>query len=251
MRILALGDIVGPSAVNELGIRLWAYRKENKIDFVTANGENASVGNGITPTDAKILLESGVDVITSGNHVWQKHELRSFLDDSKYIVRPMNYPSGSAGNGYTIVDCNGYRMLVMNVSGIIYMESLSCPFECVEKTLERESGNYDISLLDIHAEATSEKYAIARCFDGRIDCIFGTHTHVQTADEQILKGGTGYITDLGMCGPKESILGVKSDIIIKKLRTKMPQKFEFADGEIEFNGVIFDSDKRTIKRIRF
>jgi len=115
MRILALGDIVSPSAVNELNKRLWNYRKENKIDFVTANGENASVGNGITVSDAKKILDSGVDVITSGNHVWQKHELRQFLDDSKYIVRPMNYPSGTAGNGYTIVDCNGYNVLVMNV----------------------------------------------------------------------------------------------------------------------------------------
>ncbi len=251
MRILALGDIVGPSAVSELNKKFWSYRKENKIDFTVANGENASVGNGITTSDAKTILESGVDVITSGNHVWQKSELRSFLDDSKYIVRPMNYPSGSAGNGYTVVDCNGYRVLVMNISGTIYMESLSCPFECIERVLEREKGSYDVSILDIHAEATSEKLALARYFDGRIDCVFGTHTHVQTADEQILKGGTAYITDLGMCGPKESILGVKSDIIIKKLRTKMPQKFEFADGEIEFNGIIFDSDKKTIQRIRF
>ncbi len=251
MRILALGDIVGPNTVEEIGKKLWSYRKENNIDFTVANGENASEGNGISVQDAKTILESGVDVITSGNHVWQKNGLRDFLDDSKFIIRPMNYPGGSAGSGYTIVDCNGYRVLVMNVSGTIYMESLSCPFECVEKTLERESGNYDISLLDIHAEATSEKYAIARYFDGRIDCIFGTHTHVQTADEQILKGGTTYITDLGMCGPKESILGVKSDIIIRKLRTKMPQKFEFADGEIEFHGIMFDTDKRTIKRIKF
>ncbi len=258
MKILALGDIVSPLAVEELGKRLWSYRKNNKIDFVVANGENASRGNGLDTDSAKAILEYGVDVITGGNHIWQKNNLREFLDSCSNIVRPLNFPPLSAGNGYTIVDCMGYKMLVMNVSGTIYMESLACPFESVERVITKEQGNYDISILDIHAEATSEKIALARYFDGKINCIFGTHTHVTTADEQILPNGTGYITDLGMCGPKDSILGVKSEIIIEKLRTKMPARFEFAENEIEFHGVVYDVDLsdskpkiKSIERVAF
>ena len=250
MKILALGDIVGPASVEELGKKLWPYRKENKIDFVVANGENASRGNGLDPDTAQAILNHGVDVITSGNHIWQKNSLRDILDNSKNIIRPLNYPSTAAGSGYTIADCCGYKLLVMNVSGTIYMESLSCPFEAVEKVLEREKGSYDLALLDVHAEATSEKYALARYFDGKINGIFGTHTHVPTADAQILPKGSGYITDLGMCGPKNSILGVKSEIIIEKLRTKMPARFEFDDENIVFNGVLFDFDLYDLKNIR-
>lgn len=259
MKILALGDIVSPMAVEGLKTKLWDYRKNEKIDFVVANGENASRGNGLEADAAQVLLDYGVDVITGGNHIWQKNSLRQFLESSKNIVRPMNFSGECAGNGYTIADCNGYRVLVMNVSGTVFMESLDCPFRSVEKCLESQNGKYDISLLDIHAEATGEKYALARYFDGRISGIFGTHTHVQTADEQILPNGTAYITDLGMCGPKNSILGVKSEIIIEKMRTKMPVRFEFADGDIEYNGVIVEFDTwgnreikaKTIKRVRF
>lgn len=259
MKILALGDIVSPMAVEGLKTKLWDYRKNEKIDFVVANGENASKGNGLEADAAQALLDYGVDVITGGNHIWQKNSLRQFLESSKNIVRPMNFSGECAGNGYTIADCNGYRVLVMNVSGTVFMESLDCPFRSVEKCLESQTGKYDVSLLDIHAEATGEKYALARYFDGRISGIFGTHTHVQTADEQILPNGTAYITDLGMCGPKNSILGVKSEIIIEKMRTKMPVRFEFADGDIEYNGVIFEFDTwgnqeikaKTIKRVRF
>lgn len=259
MKILALGDMVSPGSIEGLRGRLWNFRKNEKIDFVVANGENASKGNGLEADAAQQMLDYGIDVITGGNHIWQKNSLRAFLDSNQNIIRPMNYPGECAGNGYTITDCNGYRVLVMNVSGTVYMESLSCPFSSVEKCLEGAAGKYDVSILDIHAEATGEKYALARYFDGRIDFIFGTHTHVQTADEQILPGGTGYITDLGMCGPKNSILGVKSEIIIEKMRTKMPSRFEFAEGDIEYNGVIFDFDTsafsenkiKSIKRVRF
>lgn len=259
MKILALGDIVSPGAVEGLKTRLWDYRKREKIDFVVANGENASRGNGLEADAAQDLLDYGVDVITGGNHIWQKNSLRPLLESSKNIVRPMNFPGECAGNGYTIADCNGYRILVMNASGTVYMESLDCPFRSVEKCIESQKGKYDISLLDIHAEATGEKYALARYFDGKIQGIFGTHTHVQTADEQILPQGTAYITDLGMCGPKNSVLGVKSEIIIEKMRTKMPLRFEFADGEIEYNGVIIEFCEsesqglkaKTIKRVRF
>ncbi len=250
MRILALGDIVSPGAVDGLKNKLWKYRDCEKIDFVIANGENASRGNGIDANTAQMILDYGVDVITGGNHIWQKHSLREFLDSSSYIVRPMNFPGECAGNGFTILDCKGLRILVMNVSGTVFMESLNCPFLSVEKCLENQRGKYNLSLLDIHAEATGEKYALARYFDGKINGIFGTHTHVQTADEQILPDGTGYITDLGMCGPKDSILGVKSELIIEKMKTKMPVRFEFADGEIEYNGVIFEFDTAEIQNVK-
>ena len=259
MKILALGDIVSPGSVEGLKNMLWNYRKSEGIDFVVANGENASRGNGLEADAAQQLLDYGVDVITGGNHIWQKNSLRPFLDSCRNIVRPMNFPGCCAGNGYTILDCNGVRILVMNVSGTVFMESLDCPFNAVERCLDAQKGKYDVSILDVHAEATGEKYALARYFDGKIDVVFGTHTHVPTADEQILPNGTAYITDLGMCGPKNSILGVKSEIIIEKMRTKMPLRFDFADGEIEYNGVIVDlvtdgfgkiTDKN-IKRVRF
>lgn len=259
MRILALGDIVSPAAVEGLKTKLWGYRKEQKIDFTVVNGENASKGNGLEAEAAKQLLDYGADVITGGNHIWQKNSLRSFLDSSKNIIRPLNFPGSCAGYGSTVLDCNGLKILVMNVSGTVFMESLDCPFNAVEKCLEANKGEYDVSLLDIHAEATGEKYALARYFDGKITAIFGTHTHVPTADEQILPGGTAYITDLGMCGPKNSILGVKSEIIIEKMRTKMPVRFEFAEGDVEYNGVIIDIDTsgfgspsaKSITRIQF
>lgn len=250
MKILALGDIVSPGAVEGLKNKLWEYRKTEKIDFVVANGENASRGNGIDADAAQTILDYGVDVITGGNHIWQKNNLRDFLDSSKNIIRPMNFPGQSAGNGHTVILCDGIRILVMNVSGTVFMESLSCPFLSVEKCLESQKGDYDLSLLDIHAEATGEKYAIARYFDGRINGIFGTHTHVQTADEQILPGGTGYITDLGMCGPVNSILGVRSELIIEKMKNKMPVRFEFADGEVEYNGAVFEFDTKDIQNIK-
>lgn len=258
MKILFLGDIVGEKAVEELGKRLGKYKTENKIDFVIANGENASKGNGLCKNDAEAILSYGVDVITSGNHIWQKNDLRGFLDDCPNIIRPANYPGECAGKGYTIADCNGYRILVMNVCGTVFSEPLGCPFEAVSRMLKEAEGKYDMSFLDVHAEATSEKAAIARYFDGKINGVVGTHTHVMTADEKIFPGGTGFITDLGMCGPTDSILGVKSEIVIEKLRTKMPARFEFADGEIEFQGVEFvidaDIGKSTtqqIKRIKF
>lgn len=259
IRILALGDIVSSRTVDETAFKLWQFRKDNDIDFVVANGENASEGNGLHADSAETLLASGIDVITGGNHIWQKKSLRNVLDTSKSVIRPANYPPASAGNGYTIQECKGQRILVMNVSGTVFMDSLDCPFRAVERILDVEKGNYDISLLDIHAEATSEKLAIARYFDGRINAVFGTHTHVQTADEQVLPGGSGYITDLGMCGPVDSILGVKNELVIERLMAKMPVRFEFADGDIAFSGAVFDmeysqNDKfviNAIKRVRF
>ena len=241
-KILCLGDIVGEDAVNRVLTRLPAYIKENKVDFVVANGENALMGkgNGKSPAIAQSLNMAGVDVITGGNHSFASQSVYSFLDECNYLLRPANYPAECPGMGYTIVDGGGKRVLVMNVSGRIYMsESLGDPFLSVNKMLESAKGKYDISVLDVHAEATSEKFCIASAFDGIVNVVVGTHTHVPTADLRILPGGTGYITDLGMCGPENSSLGVKTEIALKKLRSGMPVRFELSKNPIRLEGAMF------------
>ena len=248
-KILALGDVVSPRAVEYLTKKLWSVRRENKIDMVVANGENASDPNGIDKTSAKSLFESGVDVITTGNHVFRKTSVFSYLDDEENIIRPLNFPSECPGHGDTIIKINGYKILVLNVMGQAYLDASSSPFEAVERALEKNAGEYDFCVLDIHAEAPGEKKAIAYNFANEIAVAYGTHTHVQTNDAGILDGKCAYVTDLGMCGPKDSILGVKKEAVIYKLKTKMLSKFDFADGEIEAQGAIFEIDLNTFKPI--
>ena len=241
IRILALGDICGPRAVEYLRKSLWKYRSLNKIDLVIANGENASEPNGIDKQTAETLFDSGVDVITTGNHIWRKSGIFSYLDDKDEILRPLNFPATNPGHGDTVTTVNGYRVLIMNVLGQAYMDTPSDPFEAVEKCLARNAGKYDFAVLDIHAESTGEKKALAYSFAPQVSIIYGTHTHVQTNDAQILGGGCGYITDLGMCGDNDSILGVKKEAVIYRMKTKMLSKFDFAtEGEIECNGAIFE-----------
>ena len=255
MNILAIGDIVGVRAIDYLKQNLWKTRDKYKIDYVIANGENASEIHGLNSTDARAILDSGVDFITLGNHTWNKRDIYAFLDaNTEVIIRPANYHGSAPGYGYGIVDVQGYRVLIMNALGQVFMEPVGDPFDAIEYILAREEGNFDVSVLDVHAEATSEKYAIARAFDGKIDIIFGTHTHVPTADEQILPGGTAYVTDLGMTGPRNGVLGVDSERTLTKMRMHMPAQFIVADGEICADAVIFtlDGDKVTgIKRISF
>ena len=239
MKILAIGDIVGARSIEYLNTRLWKYREANRVDFVVANGENASDIHGISAPDAKALLDAGIDLITLGNHTYGRRDICTLLSDSECIIRPANYPPMAPGGGYTLLRIGGCRLLCINILGTALMESLACPFQTVDRILEREAGNYDISLMDIHAEATSEKIALARYFDGRITMMFGTHTHVQTADEQILPGGSGYITDLGMTGPTGGVIGTDSAAVIEKFRTKMPVRFRVADGEISAHGALF------------
>ena len=247
LKILAVGDIVGPAAVECLSKNLWALRREYGADFVVTNGENAAVGNGLDIAGAKAILYAGTDVITSGNHIWQKNELRGMLDDSPQLLRPVNYPAICPGMGYTVRDADGWRILVINVQGTVFMEPLDNPFNAVEHVLEREKGRYDFAVMDVHAEATSEKLALAKYFDGKINIVFGTHTHVQTADAQVLPGGTGYITDLGMTGPRDSILGVKNEIIIERMRSKLPARFALSDSPITLCGACFTLDPSTGK----
>ncbi len=251
MRILALGDVVGVRAVSYLEERLWKYRREWHVDFVVANGENASEIRGLSAREADRLLQCGVDVITLGNHAFGQKDLYPLLDRGDRVIRPANFPPATPGLGYTVADANGWRILCMNVNGRAFMDSYGDPFAAVETILSREAGRYDYSLLDIHAEATSEKLAIARVFDGRVNVMFGTHTHVTTADEQILPKGSYYQTDLGMCGPIDGIIGTKSECVIDKFRMLIPSRFAVADGEIRAHGTIFDLDKKTVERVVF
>lgn len=256
MKILALGDVVGKSAVAYLEKNLWSKRQELGADIVVVNGENASDIYGIDENDAKTLLSSGADVITLGNHAFGKKNIFNLLSDSNEIIRPANYPPLAPGGGYTIINIGGWRVLCINVLGTALMESLACPFATVDKILEREKENYDVSILDAHAESTSEKIALGIYFDGRINVIFGTHTHVQTADESILPKGSGYITDLGMTGPTDGVIGSDASSVIERFRTKIGARLIVADGDIKAHGALFELDNETkkalsVKRIVF
>lgn len=256
MKILAIGDVVGRGAVEYLKERLWKKRDELGVSFVIANGENAADIYGMGHTDAEALLSSGVDVITLGNHAFSRRDIFTLLSDSQSIIRPANYPALAPGGGYTIANADGWRILCINVLGTAFMESLACPFATVDKILEREKGNYDISIMDIHAESTSEKIALGYYFDGRISMMFGTHTHVATADERILPKGSAYITDIGMTGPVNSVIGSDINTVIERMRTKISCRLPIAEGEVEAWGVLFDVDPsskkiKEIKRIKF
>lgn len=240
MKILAIGDVVGKTGIEYLSKHLWDIRRNLCPDLVIANGENASEIHGISSCDAKALLDCGVNLITLGNHAFGCRDIGDFLDSNPdKIIRPANYPAVCAGNGYTVLKVDGVRLLCINVSGTAFLDALDNPFDTVDRILAREAGRYDIAVLDLHAEATSEKYAMARYFDGRIHVIFGTHTHVTTADEQILRGGTGYITDLGMTGPVDSVIGTDTDSVIYKMRTHMPTRFTVAKGEVKAHAALF------------
>ena len=256
VKILIIGDIVGKKGVDHLSAKLRRVREALDVNFVVANGENAAEIHGIRPCDAQDMFAAGVDFITLGNHAFSKREIGIYLSDNQNIIRPANYPPLCPGAGYATVNVDGYKILCINVQGTALMEPLACPFDTVDKILSREAGEYDISLVDIHAEATSEKIAFARYFDGRVNIIFGTHTHVPTADEQILPRGTAYITDVGMTGPRNGVIGSDSAAIIERFRTKMPTKFTVADGNVSANCVLVEIDTSSfkatsIKRVNF
>ena len=256
VKILIIGDVVGKRALEHLGAKLRRIREMLEVDFVVANGENAAEIHGIRPSDAEDLFSAGVDLITLGNHAFAKKEIGEYLSDRQNIIRPANYPPLCPGGGYTIMNIDGYKILCINALGTALMEPLASPFDTVDKILEREKGEYDISLLDIHAETTSEKIALGRYLDGRVNIIFGTHTHVPTADEQILPRGSAYITDVGMTGPVNSVIGTEPAAVIEKFRTKMPTRFIVADGEVRANCAIVDIDAgsgkvASIRRVNF
>ena len=252
MRLLCIGDVCGSLGCEKVRRVLPTLKRQEKIDVVIINGENSADNNGVTPFSADYLFACGADVITGGNHSFRNEEIRSYLDDNQFILRPSNLPEETNGRGYCLLDMGRYSVAVINLAGTIYLERLkaSNPFLAADELIEKaENDGADIIVVDFHAEATSEKRALGIYLDGRISAFFGTHTHVQTADEQILPHGTGYITDLGMTGPKNSALGVKSEIIINRLKSNDFSKFEAADGECILNACIFDIDKNTGKTV--
>lgn len=246
LNILTIGDVVGSIGCEHLRAALPPLKKLKHIDFVICNGENSADGNGITPSSAKHIFDSGVDVITNGNHTFRRREVYEYLEDEPQILRPLNYPSGTPGRGYCIVDLGRTQIAVINLMGTVYLENLSCPFRAIDALLQTTELP-KIRILDFHAEATGEKRAMGFYVDGRVSAMFGTHTHVQTADEDLLPHGTAYISDVGMTGPIQSALGVKPEIVIQKFTTKLPVRFINAQGPCKMDCMLLSIDEATGK----
>ena len=247
MKVLAVGDLVGNNGIKELKDKITNIRENEKIDFVIVNGENAAEGMGITEKNFKDILALNVDVITMGNHTWGKKDIFKFIDHPK-LIRPANYPKGVCGKGYGIYQFNNKKIAVINLIGRVDINILSeNPFLKVKEILDDIKEEVDMIFVDFHAEATAEKIAMGHYLDGEVTAVFGTHTHVQTADEKILPKGTGYITDIGMTGPKNSVIGMSIEASIKRFETTLPERYKIAEGECIFNGVIFDIDDNTNK----
>lgn len=249
MRILFIGDIVGNPGRKVSKQLIKSLKKEMSIDFCVANCENAAGGSGITYVVAQELYKYGIDAITLGNHTWSKREVVNFIDSDSRIVRPANYPADLPGRGSAIINGENNKIGIVNVMGRVYMDSIDCPFKAADKEIQYLKSFVKVILVDMHAEATSEKSALAWYLDGRVSCVLGTHTHVQTADERILPCGTAYITDVGMTGPYDGVLGVDRDIIIQKFLTHMPRRFQVAKGTVQFNAVVLDIDETTGKTV--
>lgn len=246
LKILAVGDVVGAVGLSHLQNMLREQKRALGVDLCIVNGENASQIKGICRRDALDLLDAGADLITLGNHAYGAPDIRDLLDERPdAIVRPANFPATNPGFGHAVLQVQGVRVLCVNMLGVVHMEPLDNPFLTLERILEAQKGQYDIAVLDMHAEATSEKYAMARAFDGKLAVLFGTHTHVPTADLQILPGGTGYVTDLGMTGPEGGIIGAKTEPVLQMLRSHMPARFSVADGPVHAHAVLFSVDADT------
>ncbi len=246
MKLLFIGDIVGQPgrrAVKELVPRL---RRQHGLNLVVANGENAAGGSGITVSTAQELFSAGVDVITSGDHLWDQKDVMSLLENERRFVRPLNYPAGTLGQGSTLVRLEGLPpVAVLNIQGRTFMPALENPFQCAQAEVERLRRETNIIFIDVHAEATSEKVALARMLDGRVSAVVGSHTHVQTADEQIFPGGTAFLCDGGFTGPHESVIGREIEPVIRRFMTNMPQRFEVAKGRVLLQGALIEIDPQS------
>ena len=245
LKVMLVGDVIGHSGRRAFCKITPKLRKEKAIDVVIVNGENSAGGKGFTRKSLDELYRGGADVITSGNHVWDKRDVLEFIDQEPFLIRPANYPEGTPGKGWCSYPFKAKNIGVMNLSGRAFMPPLDCPFQKVEELLHEMQDECDIIFLDFHAETTSEKIAMGWYLDGRVNGVVGTHTHVQTADEAVLPQGTGYIADVGMTGPIESVLGVKAELVIKKQISKMPVRFDFADGPCKLDCILFDIDEKT------
>lgn len=256
MKILFIGDIVGSPGRKAIKELLPLIKDKEKVDFVIANGENAAGGSGLTPEITKELFSYGLDVITSGDHIWKKKEIVEVLDEEERLLRPANYPEGVPGRGWGVYSVKGkHKIGVVNLVGRVFMESVECPFRVSRGIVEEIRAKTPIIVIDMHAEATSEKIALVWYLDGIVSAVLGTHTHVQTADERIYPKGTAFISDVGMTGPHDSVIGRKVEQILTRFITQLPTRFEMAEENVQLNGVVVTIDENTgkakeIKRVR-
>ena len=255
MNILMVGDVFGESGRAAVAKHLPRLRQQHAIDFCVVNIENAANGFGVTPPIAKQALEQGADVLTSGNHIWDKKEIVEYISKENLLLRPANYPAGTPGSGTITLKAGPHRVAVLNLMGRVFMTPIDCPFRKADEILPELRRETPIILVDMHCEATSESQAMGWYLDGRVSAVVGTHRHVQTADERVLPGGTAYITDLGMTGPTEGVIGVDRDIILQRFLTQMPVRFEPAKGPAALHGVVIAIEPETgratdIRRLR-
>lgn len=249
MKVLAVGDIVGTAGINKLKQSLKQITEKEKIDFIIVNAENSAEGMGITEKNFKDITSLGVDCITMGNHTWGKKDIFKFIDSPK-IIRPANYPEGVVGKGYNIYTCKGKKIAVMNLIGRVDINILTeNPFLEAKKIIEKIQNEADMIFIDFHAEATAEKIAMKHFLDGKVTAIFGTHTHVQTADEEVTTKGMAYITDIGMTGPKNSVIGMEVNASIKRFVTSLPERYKLAEGSCIFNGCIIEINDENCRAI--
>lgn len=248
-KILMIGDVVSAGGVEKLTAALPRFKKENQVDITIVNGENAAVGNGLLPQTADLLFAAGADCITGGNHIFRRRELYAYLDQNPFCLRPANYKADCPGKGLCVIDKGSVRVGVVNLLGTVFMEPLKNPFDCIDEALSVLQGEVHFTVVDFHAEATAEKRAMGFYLDGKVAAVCGTHTHVQTADEQILENGTAYITDLGMTGPVRSVLGIEPALAIEKMRMNMPVRFQNPNSACLLQGMLMEIDKKTGKAV--
>jgi len=248
MNVLCIGDVVGSAGCDFLRRHLPGLKRLKKVDVVIVNGENSADTNGITPDSAQRIFEAGADCITTGNHCFKRRESYDMYDGNLPVLRPANYPDGVPGRGVEIIDMGRLRLRVINLMGNVGMnQTLDCPFKTMDRLLTQEDCR--LTVVDFHAEATGEKRALAEYLKGRVSAMFGTHTHVQTADEQVLSGGLGFISDAGMTGVIDSCLGVKPELAVNFMKNHMPTRLDYAEGACMLNGVLFELDEQTGKTL--
>ncbi len=255
MNVLMIGDVFGEPGRTALATLLPRLREEHHVDFTVVNVENVASGSGVTPPIARSMLEQGVDVLTSGNHIYKRKEIIDYIARENLLLRPANYPAGAPGVGHVTVKAGPHRVTVINLMGRVFMDPIDCPFRKADEILAEVGKDAHIILVDMHAEATSESVAMGWYLDGRVSAVVGTHRHVQTADERILPGGTAYITDLGMTGPIDSVIGVDKALALQRFLTQMPTRFEPAKGPAMLCGVLITVDPESgrassIQRLR-
>jgi hypothetical protein len=245
IRVLFIGDIVGSVGRRALAETLPGLKSKYSPEFIVANGENAAGGRGLTGAIAKFVFDLGVHGITLGNHAWDNKDIFDFIDREPRLVRPANFPEGTPGRGYATLKANGKELVIVNIQGRTFLPPLDCPFRKVDEILDRLPNKNKFVLVDFHAEATSEKIAMGWHLDGKVSAVVGTHTHVQTNDHRILPRGTAYVTDVGMVGPRDGVLGMERESVLQKFRTQLPVRFEVAEGKWHFHAVVIDLDDET------